>query len=178
MSRRISAFVALMAFPALVHAQVRGVPVENIDRGTSACTDFDAYANGQCTACTTEQYDQYFVEPGLHLQGKLVTGEALGDLGGVNLSYRAYERSREGKGPEPTVDGFTPEQQFFLAEAQWRGTVMRPEAARTAVSVDPHPPGRFRVLGPLSNMPEFAEAFSCKASDAMVRPPAQRCAIW
>jgi putative endopeptidase len=130
------------------------------------------------TACTTTQYDQYFVEPGLHLQGKLVTGEALGDLGGVNLSYRAYERSREDKGPEPTVDGFSPEQQFFLAEAQWRGTVMRLEAARTAVSVDPHPPGRFRVLGPLSNMPEFAEAFSCKASDAMVRPPAQRCAIW
>jgi len=130
------------------------------------------------TACTTKQYDNYFVEPGLHLQGKLVTGEALGDLGGVNLSYRAYQRSREGKGPEPTIDGFTPDQQFFLAEAQWRGAIVRAEALRTAVSADPHPPGRFRVLGPLSNMPEFEKAFNCKPGDPMVRAETERCAVW
>jgi len=130
------------------------------------------------TACTTNQYDNYFVEPGLHLQGKLVTGEALGDLGGVNLSYRAYQRSREGKGPEPTIDGFTPDQQFFLAEAQWRGAIVRAEALRTAVSADPHPPGRFRVLGPLSNMPEFEKAFNCKPGDPMVRAETERCAVW
>ena len=130
------------------------------------------------TACTTNQYDGYFVEPGLHLQGKLVTGEALGDLGGVNLAYRAYKRSREAKGPEPTVDGFTPDQQFFLAEGQWRGAIVRPEAARTSVSTDPHPPGHFRVLGPLSNMPEFEKAFSCKAGDPMVRSEADRCSLW
>jgi putative endopeptidase len=130
------------------------------------------------TACTTKQYDGYFVEPGLHLQGKLVTGEALGDLGGVNLAYRAYHRSREAKGPEPTVDGFTPDQQFFLAEGQWRGSLVRPEAARTAVSVDPHPPGHFRVIGPLSNMPEFERAFQCKSGDPMVRDEADRCALW
>jgi endothelin-converting enzyme/putative endopeptidase len=141
-------------------------------------TDAD-YKNFEArTACTTAQYDGYFVEPGLHLQGKLVTGEALGDLGGVNLSFRAYERSREGKGPEPTIDGFTPEQQFFLAEAQWRGNIVRPEAARVAVSTDPHPPGKYRVLGPLSNMPEFEKAFQCKPGDAMVRPEAERCALW
>jgi endothelin-converting enzyme/putative endopeptidase len=141
-------------------------------------TDAD-YKNFEArTACTTTQYDNYFVEPGLHLQGKLVTGEALGDLGGVNLAYRAYLRSREGKGPEPAVDGFTPEQQFFLAEAQWRGSITRPEAARTAVSTDPHPPGKYRVLGPLSNMPEFEDAFSCKTADPMVRPQTERCAIW
>jgi endothelin-converting enzyme/putative endopeptidase len=141
-------------------------------------TDAD-YKNFETrTACTTRQYDGYFVEPGLHLQGKLVTGEALGDLGGVNLAYRAYERSRAGKGPEPSVDGFTPEQQFFLAEGQWRGAIVRPEAARTAVSTDPHPPGHFRVLGPLSNMPEFEKAFSCKAGDAMVRAEADRCSLW
>jgi endothelin-converting enzyme/putative endopeptidase len=141
-------------------------------------TDAD-YANFQArTACTTKQYDGYFVEPGLHLQGKLVTGEALGDLGGVNLAYRAYKRSREGKGPEPTVDGFTPDQQFFLAEAQWRGSLVRPAAARMAVSVDPHPPGKYRVLGPLSNMPEFEKAFQCKAGDAMVRAEAERCSVW
>jgi endothelin-converting enzyme/putative endopeptidase len=141
-------------------------------------TDAD-FKNFQArTACTTKQYDNYFVEPGLHLQGKLVTGEALGDLGGVNLAYRAYKRSREGKGPEPNVDGFTPDQQFFLAEAQWRGMIVRPEAARMAVSVDPHPPGKFRVLGPLSNMPEFEHAFECKAGDTMVRSEEDRCSVW
>jgi putative endopeptidase len=141
-------------------------------------TDADYKSFTARTACTTNQYDGYFVEPGLHLQGKLVTGEALGDLGGVNLAYRAYQRSREGKGPEPTVDGFTPDQQFFLAEAQWRGAIVRPEAARTAVSTDPHPPGHFRVLGPLSNMPEFEKAFSCKTGDAMVRADEDRCSLW
>jgi endothelin-converting enzyme/putative endopeptidase len=139
-------------------------------------TDYKAFEAR--TACTTKQYDGYFVEPGLHLQGKLVTGEALGDLGGVNLAYRAYHRSRERRGPEPMVDGFTPDQQFFLAEAQWRGAIVRPEAARTAVTVDPHPPGKYRVLGPLSNMPEFQNAFSCRATDAMVRSEADRCTLW
>lgn len=141
-------------------------------------TDADYKQFEARTGCTTKQYDGYFVEPGLHLQGKLVTGEALGDLGGVNLAFRAYERSRVGKGPEPTVDGFTPEQQFFLAEGQWRGALARPETLRMSVSTDPHPPGKFRVLGPLSNMPEFEKAFSCKAGDAMVRPEAERCVLW
>jgi endothelin-converting enzyme/putative endopeptidase len=141
-------------------------------------TDADLKNFEARTACTTKQYDNYFVEPGLHLQGKLVTGEALGDLGGVNLAYRAYKRSREGKGPEPIVDGFTPDQQFFLAEAQWRGAIVRPEAARVAVSTDPHPPGKYRVLGPLSNMPEFEEAFHCKKTDTMVRSGEERCALW
>lgn len=141
-------------------------------------TDADYKNFEERTACTTKQYDNYFVEPGLHLQGKLVTGEALGDLGGVNLAYRAYIRSREAVGPEPTVDGFTPEQQFFLAEAQWRGSIVRSEAARTNVSTDPHPPGKYRVLGPLSNMPEFEKAFSCKAGDPMVRLDTERCALW
>ena len=94
------------------------------------------------------------------------------------MAYRAYKKSREGKGTEPAVDGFTPDQQFFLAEAQWRGAVVRPEAARTRVSTDPHPPGHFRVIGPLSNMPEFQEAFQCKQGDAMVRPPASQCKLW
>jgi putative endopeptidase len=137
------------------------------------------YSNFEArTGCTTKQYDGYFVEPGLHLQGKLVTGEALGDLGGVNLAYRAYQRSREGKGPEPTVDGYTPDQQFFLAEGQWRGAIVRPAQARLSVSTDPHPPGKYRVLGPLSNMPEFQQAFQCKAADAMVRAESERCSVW
>ena len=121
------------------------------------------------TAYTTKQDHGYFIEPGIHHNGKLVTGEALGDLGGVNLAFRAYQASRKGKGPERTIDGLTPEQQFFLAEAQWRGTIVRPEAARSQVQSNPHPLGKWRVLGPLSNMPEFADAWSCKKGDAMVR---------
>jgi putative endopeptidase len=130
------------------------------------------------TGCTAEQYDTYFVDPGVHLNGRFVLGEALADLGGVNLAFRAYKKSREGKGPEPTVDGFTPEQQFFLAEGQWRGALARPEYARMAAQVDPHPAGKYRVIGPLSNMPEFEKAFSCKQGDAMVRAEKQRCAVW
>jgi putative endopeptidase len=130
------------------------------------------------TACTAKQYDAYFIDPEVHLNGGLVLGEALGDLGGVNLAYRAYKKSREGKGPEPMVDGLTPEQQFFLAEGQWRGDLVRPEAARMAAQTDPHPAGKFRVLGPLSNMPEFQKAFSCKDGSAMVRAEAERCVLW
>ncbi len=130
------------------------------------------------TGCTAEQYDKYFVDPGVHLNGKFVLGEALGDLGGVNLAFRAYKKSREGKGPEPTIDGLTPEQQFFLAEGQWRGALARPETARMAAQVDPHPAGKYRVIGPLSNMPEFEKAFSCKQGDAMVRTEAERCVLW
>jgi putative endopeptidase len=141
-------------------------------------TDADYRKFETRTQCTTRQYGDYEVEPGLRLNGKLVTGEALGDLGGVNLAYRAYMRSRATQGPEAVVDGFSPAQQFFLAEAQWRGAIDRPERARVQVTIDPHPPGRFRVLGPLSNMPEFQQAFQCKAGEPMVRPESERCALW
>lgn len=141
--------------------------------------DYEAFKTK--TACTARQYDLYFVEPGVHHNGKLVLGEALGDLGGVNLAYRAYKAAelkaaQLGKPPVPVVDGFTPDQQFFLAEGQWRGALVRPETMRTAVQVDPHPVAKWRVLGPLSNMPEFASAFQCKAGDAMVRE--EKCAVW
>ena len=78
----------------------------------------------------------------------------------------AYQKSREGKGPEPTIDGFTPEQQFFIAWGQWRGDETRPETQRTMVQGDPHPIAKYRVNGPLSNLPAFREAFQCKAGDA------------
>ncbi len=132
-------------------------------------------ARGECVAT---QFDGYFIEPGIHHNGKLVLGESIGDLAGAKLAWRAYLKSREGKGPEPTIDGFTPEQQFFLSWAQWRGDEIRPETQRTMVQTDPHPIAKFRVNGPLSNLPEFGKAFSCKAGDAMVRPKADRCEVW
>ena len=132
-------------------------------------------ARGQCVV---NQFDGYFIEPGIHHNGKLVLGESIGDLGGAKLAYLAYKKSREGKAPEPTIDGFTPEQQFFLAWAQWRGDQIRPETQRTMVQGDPHPIAKYRVNGPLSNLPAFREAFQCKADAPMVRQDKERCEVW
>ena len=94
------------------------------------------------------------------------------------IHYLAYQKSREGKGPEPTIDGFTPEQQFFLSWGQWRGDETRMETQRTMVQGDPHPIAKYRVNGPLSNLPAFRQAFNCKPDDAMVRPESERCDVW
>jgi endothelin-converting enzyme/putative endopeptidase len=130
------------------------------------------------TACVSRQFDGYFVEPGLHHNGQLVLGESIGDLAGASIAYRAFQISERGKPPLPAIDGFTPEQQFFIAWGQFRGDAVRPEFARTMVQGDPHPIGKFRVIGPLSNLPEFQQAFSCKSDAPMVRPAADRCEVW
>lgn len=114
---------------------------------------------------------------GLHENDKLVIGEALADLGGVEIAYAAFERTQPDK-KRVKVDGWTPEQRFFLAFAQAYATFERPERSRIDSLIDPHPDGRDRVLGTLLNMPEFAAAFGCRAGDPMVRAPAQRCALW
>jgi putative endopeptidase len=132
-------------------------------------------ARGQCVV---DQFEGYFIEPGLHHRGKLVLGESIGDLAGARIAFRAYQKSRQGKGPEPTVDGYTPEQQFFIAWGQFRGDAIRPETQRLMIQNDPHPTGKFRVIGPLSNMPEFARTFSCAADSPMVRPAETRCEVW
>jgi putative endopeptidase len=125
--------------------------------------------------CVEKQFDSYEVEPGLHQKGKLVLGESIADLGGLTISYAAYEKSLEGK-PRKEIDGFTPEQRFFLGWAQVWGGSERPEFARLQTQTNPHPLSRFRGDGPLSNMAEFAKAFGCKKGDPMVRENA--CKIW
>jgi putative endopeptidase len=141
-------------------------------------TDEDYKKFGARTDCVVKQFDAFEALPGLHQIGKLVVGESVADLGGLTVAYKAYQKSLEGKPRPPTIAGFTPEQRFFLGWAQvWAGSI-RPEAARVIVKTNPHPLDRFRVNGPLSNLPQFAEAFQCKAGDAMVRPPEQRCQIW
>lgn len=129
------------------------------------------------TDCVVKQFDGYEVEPGLNQNGKLVVGESVADLGGLAVAYAAYQKSLQGKKPK-VIAGFTPDQRFFLGYAQIWAQNIRPEAARLRVATDPHPLGRFRVNGPLSNMPLFATAFQCKAGDAMVRPADKRCQIW
>jgi putative endopeptidase len=129
----------------------------------------------QRATCVQQQFDGYEVEPGLHENGKLVLGESIADLGGLAISYAAYEKSIEAKRP-PSLDGFTPEQRFFLGWAQVWGANLRPEYARLMANSNPHPISRFRVNGPLSNSELFARAFGCKKGDAMVRENA--CKIW
>ncbi len=129
-------------------------------------------------ACIVNQFDSYEVEKGLHENGKLVSGESIADLGGLTIAFRAYRKSLEGKPKPPVIDGFTPEQRFFLGYAHVWATNMRPELARLQTNVDPHPLAHFRVNGPLSNMPAFAKAFQCKPDDPMVRPAKERCQIW
>ena len=128
--------------------------------------------------CVVNQFDGYFIEPGIHHNGKLVLGESIADLGGAKLAYLAYKQSREGKGPEPTIDGFTPEQQFFIAWGQWRGDQIRAETQRSMVQTDPHPIAKYRVNGPLSNLPAFQAAFKCNADAPMVRKATERCEVW
>jgi putative endopeptidase len=123
------------------------------------------------------QYAAYTVLDSLHLNGKLTLGENIADIGGLTIAYYAMERALQGK-PRELIDGFTPEQRFFLAYAQARRGVFRPQQLRLMVQTDPHSPNEFRVNGPLSNMPEFAAAFGCKQGDAMVRPEDQRAKIW
>ena len=130
------------------------------------------------TACVVNQYDHYEVEPGVPQRGKLVVGESIGDLAGARIAYRAFQIAQQGKPPLPTIDGFTPDQQFFIAWGQFRGDAIRPETQRLMVQGDPHPMGKFRVIGPLSNLTEFQKAFDCPADSAMVRPPEKRCEVW
>ncbi|HEX7956331.1 MAG TPA: M13 family metallopeptidase [Pyrinomonadaceae bacterium] len=127
--------------------------------------------------CVVNQFSAFEVEPGLNMQGKLVSGESIADLGGLTVAYDAFQKSLAGKRPE-NIDGFTPEQRFFLGWAQVWATKYTPEFARLITQSDPHPISRFRVNGPLSNMPQFAAAFQCKAGDPMVRPEKERCQVW
>jgi putative endopeptidase len=128
-------------------------------------------------ACIAKQYGEWNVEEGLNLHGELVTGEAIADLGGVTLAYRAYQKSLE-KNPRLTLDGYSPEQRFFLGFAQVWGQNMAPEEARRRALTDPHAPGPARVNLTVSNMPQFADAWSCPAGAKLVRKEGERCGIW
>ncbi len=126
--------------------------------------------------CIVNQFDNYEVLPGLKMQGKLTLGENIADLGGLVIAYNAFKKSLEGKPRPAKIDGFTPEQRFFIGYALGWMVNQRPESIRTQVLGDPHAIPEWRVIGPLSNMPEFAEAFQCKIGDKMVNP--KPCQIW
>jgi putative endopeptidase len=162
----------------MTHAfDATGALLDAMGRAQNWWTDADQREFQKRAQCIMDQYEDYSIEPGVHHHGKLVLNEALGDQAGVHFAYVALKRSMATH-PVPMVDGFTPEQQFFLAWAQFRGEAVGIETQRQIVKGDSHAVPKFRVIGPLSNLPEFEQAFSCKPGAPMVRPPEQRCAVW
>jgi len=133
--------------------------------------EFDARAQ-----CVVDQYDGYVSVDAEHVNGKLTLGENIADLGGIKLAHSAYRTLHPQPQPAVGKNGFSDDQLFFLGVAQAWCTVRRDEYARMRVKTDPHSPAKFRVNGPLSNLPDFAAAFACKAGQKMVRSNA--CVVW
>lgn len=140
-------------------------------------TDKDAEAFKARAENLVAQYDAFEPLPGQRVQGKLTLGENIGDLGGLTIAYRAYQLSLGGK-EAPVIDGFTGPQRFFIGWAQvWRRKYRDAELQRRLLT-DPHSPAEFRVLGIVSNMPEFYAAFDLKQGDELFRPESERVKIW
>src|SRR5256714_12599300 len=112
-------------------------------------SDTDLKAFQQKAQCIVDQFNGFEVEKGLNENGRLVQGESIADLGGVVVAFAAFQHSMQGKPRPANIDGFTPEQRFFLGYARGWATSIRPELARLLVSSDPHPLAKFRVNGPL-----------------------------
>jgi predicted metalloendopeptidase len=138
----------------------------------------DAKVFTERAALLVKQFDAFEPLPGLRINGTLTLGENLADLGGLAIAYDAFKLAQQGAPAAGPEGGFTPEQRFFLSYAEtWRFKI-RPETLRARLMTDEHAPPKYRVLGPLANLPEFAAAFNCKAGEAMVRSAAERPSIW
>ena len=138
-------------------------------------TDADRKAFEERAQCVIDQYSGYTIVDDIKINGKLTNGEDIADLGGTLLAYLAWKEDTKNQKLEP-VDGLTPEQRFFIGYGQSWCTNERDETKRLRATVDPHSPEKYRANGVVSNMPEFREAFHCKAGQPMVREHA--CRIW
>jgi len=127
--------------------------------------------------CVVDQYAGYVVVDDIHINSKLTEGEDVADIGGTILAWMAWKATTAGQKLE-TRDGFTPEQRFFIGLAQWACENQRPEEQRVRAITDPHSPGKYRINGVVVNMPEFAQAFSCKAGSPMVSSKDKICRVW
>ncbi|MFQ5630667.1 MAG: M13 family metallopeptidase, partial [bacterium] len=130
------------------------------------------------TKVVEEQFNEYTILDSVHVNGKLTLGENIADLGGLAVAYDALQIALEKNGRPGKIDGFTPEQRFFLAYATGWRVKTRDDALLNQVKTDPHSPANFRAVGPISNMPEFFDAFQVKAGDAMRRPDSTIAKIW
>ncbi|MET4081638.1 putative endopeptidase [Pedobacter sp. UYP30] len=129
------------------------------------------------TKAIGEQFDAYTVLDTIHVQGKLTMGENIGDLGGLNAAYTAFKLTKEGQSTTK-IDGFTPDQRFFLAWAQvWRGNIL-PEIAAQMIKTDPHSPGPYRTIGAPVNMDAWYKAFDVKPGDKLYKKPEDRIRMW
>jgi putative endopeptidase len=125
--------------------------------------------------CQRDQYAGYKVVDDIHINSKLTSGEDVADLGGTLLAYIAWKKQTAGQDLKP-IEGFSPDQRFFIGFAQWACTNDRPEDLRVNAVVDPHSPTFARINGIVTNMPQFAAAFGCKAGQPMVKAPV--CKVW
>jgi predicted metalloendopeptidase len=124
------------------------------------------------------QYERFSPVEGLTINGRLTLGENIGDLGGLALAWRAYQKSLEGKQPPAPIDGLTAEQRFFVSFAQiWRSKE-REDYLRQQIKTDSHSPSRYRLMGTLPNFDPFVAAFGIREGDGMWIPPAERVSIW
>ncbi len=140
-------------------------------------TPEDAKKFTEKTNVVVNQFNGYTVLDTVHVNGQLTLGENLADLGGIAIAYEAFKKTKQGQSEEK-IDGFTPDQRFFLSWAQvWRANVT-PEEMATRIKTDPHSPSVWRCNSPLSNMPEFYKAFGIKEGDKMYRAEADRAKVW
>jgi putative endopeptidase len=124
-----------------------------------------------------KQFDAYTVQDTIHVNGKLTMGENIGDLGGLNMAYEAFKMTKQGKSTKK-IDGFSPDQRFFLAWAQvWRGSSL-PETEAQQVLTDPHSPNQYRTIGAPVNMDAWYKAFDVKPGDKLYKKPEDRIKIW
>lgn len=144
---------------------------------TNSWTPADSAAFDKRAQCVVDQWNALSPIAGTNEIGKQVEGEEIADLGGVTIAYKAFEKW-QAKHPRRIIDGFTPEQRFFLGWAQVWASQTRPAEIRYLAANDVHGYDKFRVNATLSNIPGFAKAWFCKLNDPMVRPPAKRCQIW
>ena len=129
------------------------------------------------TACVRDQYAGYTAVDNVHINGELTLGENVADLGGEILAYIAWKGATKDKDLQP-IDDLTPDQRFFIGFAQWACANDRPDDLRMRATIDPHSPAKYRINGVVVNMPEFANAFSCKVGQPMVRPQEKTCKVW
>ncbi len=130
------------------------------------------------TNVLVNQFNNYVAIDTFHVKGDLTVGENIADLGGLTVSYYALKKSMEGKPAPKKIDGFTPEQRFFMSWAQGWRINYRPEYLKNMLQTNVHSPGNFRAMNAPSNMKEFYEAFGVKEGDKMYRPDAERAEIW
>jgi putative endopeptidase len=138
-------------------------------------TDEDGKEFVKRASCISDQYSTYTIIDDIKINGKLTLGEDVADLGGLILAYMAWKDDSQGQTLEP-IDGLTPDQRFFVGYGQsWCGQA-RDETKRLRATVDPHSPEKYRTNGVVSNLPQFQEAFHCKAGSPMVNQ--NRCSVW